>query len=129
MTTPYGPLELVEEIRSYLTDAPALAGENGLVIADLDHAPNVDPPMAVVGPPEWKYASPTGDGVATYTLTVYVVVAQAESAFRELMTWTGRVARVLDEPPGTAVKGARPTVFSAGGTDLPAYAIDIEVTA
>jgi hypothetical protein len=125
------PWDLVDEIRTHLDDAPSLAGEGGLVVAKLEHAPNVSisTPGVVVGPPTWTLHTPVIGGPAEYVLVVYVVVAVGKDSFRQLMEHTPRVMAVLDEPPGIAVKGARPTTFPGGSVDLPAYAIDIEVTA
>lgn len=126
MTTPYGPVEVVDEILELLRGDATLA--DLIRVSDLDGAPNVDPPMAIIGPPTWTYANPTGGGLAEYTLTVYVVEAQTEGALRALLEHTALVARVLDGPDGLAVKGARPTAFPSGTEELPAYAIDLGVT-
>lgn len=126
MSTPFGAVELVDEILELLRGDASLA--NIIRISDLDGAPNVDPPMAIIGPPTWTYSNPTGGGLAEYTLTVYVVEAQEEGALRNLLVHCDMVARVLDGPPGLAVKGLRPTAFPAGTEELPAYAIDLGVT-
>jgi hypothetical protein len=126
-----GPWALMEEIREHLADTPELVGEGGLVVAELEHAPNVSIalPGLVVGPPTWTLHTPVVGGVADYTLTVWVVVAVGKDSFRQLMEYAPRVMAALDGPPGIAVKGARPTTFPGGSVDLPAYGIDIEVTA
>lgn len=125
---PYGPLELMLEVHGWLTQSTELQGESGLQVEPLEHAPDPDPPCVVVGPPSWTYHGVVG-GPADYSLTVYVVVDIGSDSFAQLMRWAPTVTRILDEPPGLAVKGSRPTVFPGGSTDLPAYAIDIEVTA
>lgn len=127
MSTPYEPLDMVDEILELLRSDATLA--DVIRISDLDGAPNVDPPMAIIGPPTWTYANPTGGGKAEYTLTVYVVEAQEENALRNLLRHTAMVQRVLDGPDGISVKGASPTAFPSGTEELPAYAIDLGVTA
>jgi hypothetical protein len=127
MSTPYGVVQVMDEIVAHLQGHPEIAGV--LRVADLDDAPNSDPPMVAVGAPSWTYSNPAGGGVAEYTLAVYVVEAFGERALRDLLVHTDLVARVLDEPAGLAVKGGRPTSFPAGSQELPAYAIDLGVTA
>lgn len=132
MTTPYGPAAFVDEIHTWLKGRPEL---DALRLADLDLAPNTDPPMIVVGPPTWTpLVTASGDGGPfRYRLTVWVVEpygpdAATDRAFRDLMDHCGLVARALDIPEGIRITEARPTSFPVGGTELPAYAIDIEVT-
>lgn len=129
MTTPspYGIVEVVQEIRDHLAGASDIT--DVLRVADLDTAPNLDPPMVVVGSPSWTYSNPVGGGAAEYTLAVYVVEADNDRAYVDLLNHTALVARVLDQPDNLAVKGGRPTAFPSGDTDLPAYAIDLGVTA
>ena len=129
MTTPYGPASLVDEVHDWLTQATALQGS--VRIADLDLAPNVDPPAAIVGPPIAEPRTPGSDGggPVRYRLTVWVVVGESDRAFRDLLEHTEAVVRVLDEPAGITIVEWRPTTFPVGQTELPAYAIDLEVTA
>lgn len=128
MTTPYGPASLVQEIHEWLAGRTEL---EDLERTDLDLAPNIRPPSIVVGPPTAtpQVTASGGGGAMTYRLTVYVVVAETERAYRDLLEFAERVARALDEPAGIQVTEWRPTTFPTGGTELPAYAIDIEVTA
>lgn len=128
MTTPYGPESLIDEVHTWLAGRVELAD---LQLTDLDLAPNLRPPSIVVGPPTatpQTSASGTG-GPMRYRLSVWVVVANTDRAYRELLSYTQRVARALDEPAGLAVVQWAPTTFPTGGTELPAYAIDLEVTA
>jgi hypothetical protein len=118
------PIEITAEVLDLLKNASALNVD--LRTADLDHAPNVDPPMVVVGPPSWHYRTPGTDPV-DYALAVWVVVAETERAMTELMAYVPRVAAVLDEPSGIVVLRAEPTAFPSGSSPLPAYRIDIEV--
>lgn len=129
MTTPYGPASLVDEIHALLEDAPLLAGV--MEITDLDLAPNLNPPSVVVGPPTMTPSTTAADGGGPllYRLTVYVVVQEDEAAYRSLLDVAQLVVRVLDEPAGIRITEWRPTSFPAGSVELPAYAIDIEVTA
>lgn len=130
MTTPYGPAALVAEIHEWLKARTEL---DALRVVGLDEglAPNLDPPSIVVGPPTMTptVTAAGGGGAVRYRLVVYVVVAESDRAFLDLLEHAERVVRALDEPAGIAVVEWRPTTFPAGSTELPAYAIDIEVTA
>ncbi len=127
MTTPTGPALIVGEIHDHLASRPYLDGIRG---ADLDLAPDVDPPMWVVGPPSMtpQVTAAGGGGAFLYRLVVYVVVAEGERAFGQLLEWAQLVGRALDEPPGIRIVEYRPTTFPTGSAELPAYAIDLEVT-
>jgi hypothetical protein len=128
VTTPYGPAQLVDEIHEWLRGRTEL---EALRLMDLDLAPKADPPMIVVGPPAMTptVGAAGGGGPIRYRLRVYVVVAESDRAFRELLEHVDPVVRALDEPPGIAVLEWSPTTFPAGSVELPAYGIDIEVTA
>jgi len=128
VTTPSGPAAIVDEIHVHLDGHVLLAGE--LEVTDLDLAPNLHPPSVVVGPPTMTPQTTAADaGPMRHRLTVYVVVAEDEGAYRALLELAQLVVRALDEPTGIRITEWRPTTFPAGGVELPAYAIDIEVTA
>jgi len=128
VTTPAGPAQVVDEIHAHLGGHPLLAGE--LEVTDLDLAPNLNPPSVVVGPPTMLPKTTAADsGPMLCQLTVYVVVNESERAFREVLDVAQLVVRVLDEPAGIVVTQWRPLTFPSGSAELPAYAIDIEVTA
>lgn len=129
MTTPYGPAGLANEVHEWLAGHASLAGV--LQVADLDLAPALRPPSVVIGPPTAtpQTTAAGGGGPMRYRLTVWVVVPETERAYRRLLDHTETVVRALDEPAGLRVTEWRPTTFPAGGTELPAYAIDIEVIA
>lgn len=126
MSTPYGPADLVAEVREWLKARTEL---DALEVCGLDLAPNLKPPSIVIGPPSWTLLTVASDeAVSRFRLTVYVVVSQTDEAFTQMLEHVQRVARALDEPAGTQLVEIRPTTFPAGGVELPAYAIDIEVT-
>jgi hypothetical protein len=126
VTTPYGPASLVDEIHEHLDGHVLLAGV--AEVTDLDLAPNLQPPSVVVGPPTMTpLTTASAAGSMRYRLTVWVVVQEDEGAYRALLDVTQLVVRVLDQPAGIGVTEWRPTTFPAGGVELPAYAIDIEV--
>lgn len=128
MTSPAGPALVVDEVRDHLAGHALLAGV--LEVTELDLAPNLHPPSVVVGPPTMRASTPAGtDGPVLHRLTVYVVVQEDEGAYRSLLDLTQLVVRVLDEPAGITIPEWRPTTFPSGAVELPAYAIDIEVTA
>lgn len=128
MTTPYGPASLIDEIHGWLKGRTEL---DRLQLTDLDLTANLRPPSIVVGPPTMtaETSASGGGGPVAYRLTVYVVVVESARAFRDMLDLTQLVVRALDEPAGIRVTEWRPTTFPAGATELPAYAIDIEVTA
>lgn len=125
------PAEIIDEVHDHLAGHHLLAGV--VRVTDLDLSPSdLDPPAAVVGPPTLTPTTTAsgaggGVGVARYRLTVYVVVAQTDRAFREAVDYASLVVRVLDEPGGIIIVEWRPTTFPAGSTELPAYAIDLEI--
>ncbi len=130
MTTPYGPASLVDEVHAHLAGRTELEALR-LVGLDEGLAPNLDPPAIVVGPPTMAptVTAAGAGGALRYRLTVYVVEAEGERAFRDLMDHAQLVVTALDEPEGIRILEWRPTTFPAGSTELPAYAIDLEVTA
>ncbi len=94
------------------------------VTTDLGHA--LAPPSVVVGPPalEWEGGCPGPTGAR---FLVYVVVDQADRALESLWDLVPQVAAVVDEDTAGVVVRAEPGVYPAGGTDLPAYVIEVEV--
>lgn len=128
MTTPYGPASLVDEVHEHLEGRTELSE---LQLTDLDLSPNLRPPSIVLGPPSMtpRTSASGGGGPVRYRMTVYVIVAETARAYRQLVDLVQLVVTALDEAAGIQIVEWTPTTFPAGGTELPAYAIDIEVTA
>jgi len=92
-----------------------------------DYGDNIDPPAVLVSPPtiDWEgYASqPT-----TATIQVFLVVGQTDRALPQLLKYLPLVSEALDGVENAVVRTANPTIFQAGNTDLPCYAISVEIS-
>lgn len=84
------------------------------------------PPATVLAPPEIErdaYSTqPTGA-----TFQVAVIVAKTEYALDELLRLEQPVVDALSAIPDAGVQSpSKPGVWPSGGTDLPAYLIDVD---
>lgn len=108
----------------------ALALEAALKATGLDvvrpGAKIVDPPALVLGPPRLAWEAYGGDPTSA-TFAVIVVAPMSEDAMELLWTLVEKVTAAIDDAsPDWAVTTADPTVWPAGGSDLPAYEIAVE---
>lgn len=111
--------QAADELRAALREIPNLKVYDAL--GDV-----VDPPAAIVGPPEL-----TGDdflGLFTAaTFVVGVMVAANEHAMPRLYALAPLVAAAVHEHTDAVVRRATPGTWPAGGRlDLPAYLFEVE---
>jgi hypothetical protein len=92
-----------------------------------DYGDNIDPPAVLVSPPslDWEgyAAQPT-----SATIQVFLVVAQNDRALPQMLKYLPSVSDALDAVTDAVVRTATPTIFQAGSTDLPCYAISVEIS-
>jgi hypothetical protein len=91
-----------------------------------DPGASVDPPATVLGPPTFTWdgyrPEPTS---ATFNLAL---VSQADDrALRRLLVHLPDVRAAVESLPSAVVRTATPGTLAAGGSELPAYLIQIEV--
>lgn len=93
-----------------------------------DPAATIQPPAAVVGPPELEWEGYTS-AVMLARFVVYLVTTTGAHVLEQLWDLVPLVvSAVEDQVPGaTVLPPASPGVFNAGGTELPCYQITIEV--
>lgn len=93
-----------------------------------DPSAMVDPPGLVIGPPRLQWQTMcTGPTEAVFT--VYVVTALNDRTLERLWELVPQVADAVDNNMYDAVVlRADPGVFPAGGPDLPAYEMTIEIS-
>lgn len=87
----------------------------------------VDPPATVLPPPAltWSYG---GSDPSDASWTVALVVGRHDRAVEQLLSLLPRVVEAVDGLDGrVVVKDARPGTYPAGGLELPAYLISIDV--
>lgn len=92
-----------------------------------DPAKTVDPPAALVGPPELEWES---HGTLEPTLArfpVIVMVASDEYAVERLWEIPGAVALAVNELADAVVLAATPALYTAGGAELPSYELIVEI--
>jgi len=92
-----------------------------------DPGADVRPPAAVLGPPSLVWESVCTDPSGARFL-IYVIQQVDERALERLWDLVPLVAEALDAVPDMAVTRADPGSYSSGGTDLPAYLIQVEVS-
>lgn len=90
-----------------------------------DAGPLVDPPATALGPPALTWNG-YHDEPAEATFPVALVVLADERAFDRLWTLLPRVTAALDAVVGVVVRRAEPGTYPVGGSDLPAYLIEVE---
>lgn len=88
----------------------------------------VNPPGVVLGPPSLTWDA-YHSGPTRITVPVWAVVAADDRAIAALYEHLQAVTEALEESGELVVTTARPGVHPAGGSDLPAYEITVEVEA
>lgn len=87
----------------------------------------IEPPAALVGPPAVTFDAYAPEPT-TATFIVHLVVAANDRALERLWDLIPPVTAALATVTDAVVTRADPGVFNAGGTDLPAYAIEVETS-
>ncbi|HEX7038678.1 MAG TPA: hypothetical protein VF202_01035 [Trueperaceae bacterium] len=105
----------------------ALRGAVPKLRVHTDLGATVDPPAAVVGPPQLTWTG-YGRGPNLARFLVYVIVAADDRALERLWDLVPQVAAALEASEADiTVTQANPARWPAGGVDLPAYEITTEV--
>jgi len=91
-----------------------------------DPAATIDPPGIVLGPPALFWESGCLQPTSARFL-VYVVETNDDRAIERLWDLVPQVSAVVDLLPSAAVITANPGTYTSGGTELPAYLIQVEV--
>lgn len=91
-----------------------------------DMAATVDPPGAILGPPALAYDAFLVEPTSARLIVALVVTAD-ERAVQRLLDLLPSVTTVLGDVENVVVRSADPGTWPAGGgSDLPAYLIEIE---
>jgi hypothetical protein len=92
-----------------------------------DPGASVDPPAALVGPPQLTWgAYDVGPTAARFV--VIVLVTADERAMVRLWDLVPQAAAAIEEVDDAVVRQANPGTFTTGGTELPCYEIQVEVS-
>jgi hypothetical protein len=92
-----------------------------------DEGDNIDPPAVLVSPPtlDWEGYCPQPTSA---TIQVFLVVGQNDRALPQMLKYISPVSDALDGVTDAVVRTAIPTIFRVGSTDLPCYAISVEIS-
>lgn len=101
----------------------ALRGIDG--VRYYDTGDNLDPPAVLVSPPSLNWDGFCGPTSAT--VQVFLVVGQTDRALPQMLRYLPLVSEAVDSVTDAAVRTATPTIFSAGSSELPCYAISVEL--
>lgn len=98
------------------------------VRAYLDPTAVVDPPAVVVGAPTLAWET-LDDTPFRATFPVFVITPADDRMLTRLWDLVPAVAAAIGAADAGTVSsaGASPTVYTSGGTDLPAYTISVDV--
>lgn len=106
----------------------ALKSVDGLRVYS-DAGAVLDPPAALLGPPQLDWAAYNTSLPDSATFIVLVAVTADERAVERLWDLVSTVAVAIETVPGAVVRQAFPVSVSAGGqSDLPAYQISTEMS-
>lgn len=102
--------------------------QQALLDADLRVKPQgaeLQPPAVSIGAPTLTWATgPAEPDSVTFPLTI--VVASDDRAMTRLWELIPTVAEAVETVPNAVVVRAVPSFFTAGGTELPAYALTVD---
>lgn len=87
----------------------------------------LSPPAVVVGPPTLAFETYQPEATSA-TVPVAVVVASHERALEHLLDLVPLVAQAIHDHTDAVVTAASPSSWPAGGSDLPAYILEAEVS-
>ncbi len=104
----------------------ALSGVEG-VRYHSDSGKTVQPPATLLGPPTFAYETYTADP-STATVVVALVVKAGDDGDARLLALLPAVTAALHDNTDAIVRSATPGTWRTGGSDLPAYLIEIEVS-
>ena len=92
-----------------------------------DYGDNIDPPAVLVSPPtiDWEGYAPQP---TTATIQVFLVVGQNDRALPQLLKYLPLVSDAVDSVENAVCSTATPTIFQVGSTDLPCYAISVDIS-
>lgn len=94
-----------------------------------DPGASIDPPAAVIGPPQLSWSTFATEPTQA-TFLVHVIVAADDRALPALWDLVPAVSAAIAgaTPDRFVVQRAEPSVWSAGGADLPAYLVTVDTT-
>lgn len=104
----------------------ALRAMDGLRVSE--PGDTVDPPGVVLMPPELVWETGRPEPTSARLLAI-VVMPRDERSLERLLDAAPRVAEAIDQAPGVdaVVERADPGSYEAGGPELPAYVLTVEV--
>lgn len=92
-----------------------------------DPGATVDPPAALLGPPQLTWSDP-GPEPTSGRFVVVLMVAADERAMSRLWGLVPQVVAAVENTDDAVVKAANPGVWASGGQQLPCYEIQIEMS-
>lgn len=92
-----------------------------------DYGDLIDPPAVLISPPTLDWEG-YGGGPTTATIQVFLVVGSTDRALPQMLKYIGPISEAVDSVTNAVVETAIPTLFQAGTTDLPCYAISVAVS-
>lgn len=94
-----------------------------------DQGADLDPPCALLGPPQLDWTRYNDSGPSSATFIVLVAVKADDRAVERLWDLVPAVAKAVETLPGAAVRQAFPVSLATGQTtQLPAYQLQVEVS-
>lgn len=102
----------------------ALSGVEG-VRHHSDTGKTVQPPATLLGPPTFAYETYTADP-STATVVVALVVKAGDDGDARLLALLPAVTAAIHNNTDAVVLTATPGSWTTGGSDLPAYLIELE---
>ncbi|HWB35747.1 MAG TPA: hypothetical protein VHA75_06965 [Rugosimonospora sp.] len=107
--------------------ATALATVDGIRVST-DPATSIDLATAIIGPPSLTWEA-FAQAPTTAFFPIYLVLTNTDSVVDELWALLEPITAAIDAAELEAsVQRADPGTFNAGGTELPSYEIQIEVS-
>jgi len=91
-----------------------------------DPGEQVAPPYAIVGPPALTWEAGCA-GPTSARFLVYVVVDADDRALERLWDLVPAVSDAIDATTDAVVVRADPGSWNSGGSDLPAYTVEVDV--
>jgi hypothetical protein len=121
-----GVAEALEALEAALSAASASLPDDQAFRVYTEPGASVDPPGAVLGPPTfaWEGLSPSP---RTATWPVLLVAPAGGDALSALLGLLPAVTQALDETVDCVMQTATPDAYRAGGAELPAYLLQVEV--
>lgn len=111
----------VEDLEAAIASVPDMR-------AYRDTAANVELPAAVIGPPLLTWEGVCTGPPSSARFLVYVIVPLDEWAMDRLWELVPMVGKAIESQTDAVAVTALPGVYNAGGVDLPAYELTVEVS-